>query len=164
MAESIDAQLEAAWYVAVNDGQADGPLRTQDVKQRLQEGIYTARHLAWRQGMTDWLPIASISDFGLSTSNRFTRPFAWMPVDLLAGRAEREFMLLLVVGRTALVLALATLAISMLAWLWGLSWFEHAYLLILIFAICEGQAGIWKALLRPQSPPARAVTPEQIKA
>lgn len=162
MTESIDAQLEGSWYIAVSGGQADGPLRTEVVKQRLHEGTYAARQLAWRQGMTDWLPIGSISDFGNATTSGSARSLTWMPAGLLGPPAE--FMLLFVVGRTALGLALVTLVISLLAWLWGRSWFEQAYLLILIFAICEGQAGIWKALSKRPLPPPRGPDSEPLKA
>ncbi len=49
------------WYV-VENGQQQGPHSQARILQGLQSGVYTPATLVWRQGLTDWQPIASIAE------------------------------------------------------------------------------------------------------
>lgn len=49
------------WYYASN-GTQKGPLPTEDLKSRLAMGEVSPTDLAWREGMSDWMPISSIPE------------------------------------------------------------------------------------------------------
>src|SRR5690242_13592383 len=43
-------------------GQRIGPLDPEATKQRIEQGEITRLTLAWRDGMTDWLPVSAIAE------------------------------------------------------------------------------------------------------
>lgn len=50
-----------SWYVAVN-GQQHGPFDQQQIQQAFKAGQYTLNTLVWRDGYSDWTPIARVPE------------------------------------------------------------------------------------------------------
>ena len=49
------------WHYATN-GIQKGPIPTEDMKSRIAMGEIAPTDLAWREGMADWMPVASIAE------------------------------------------------------------------------------------------------------
>lgn len=49
------------WYYASN-GTQKGPVPTEDLKSRIAMGEVSGTDLAWREGMSDWMPVGSIAE------------------------------------------------------------------------------------------------------
>ncbi len=50
------------WYYS-KDGQQQGPVAQVKLQQMLQSGELTSSSLVWKQGMEDWVPASTVSDF-----------------------------------------------------------------------------------------------------
>ena len=44
----------------MKDGRKQGPFEDQEILGRLSEGIFSRDDLAWRDGMKDWTPLATL--------------------------------------------------------------------------------------------------------
>ncbi len=53
---------ESVWHVVVNQEQV-GPMTAGEVQQRFASGEIDAETFAWREGFTDWLPLAQVDAF-----------------------------------------------------------------------------------------------------
>jgi hypothetical protein len=53
---------EAVWHVVINQDQV-GPMTVADVQQRYAAGEIDAETYAWREGFSDWLPLAQVDTF-----------------------------------------------------------------------------------------------------
>lgn len=49
------------WYYAKNGAQ-QGPVSLEDMKSRIAMGEVSATDLAWREGMSDWMPVSAIAE------------------------------------------------------------------------------------------------------
>lgn len=49
------------WYYATNGAQK-GPIPIEDLKSRIASGEVAPTDLAWREGMSDWMPVATIAE------------------------------------------------------------------------------------------------------
>jgi hypothetical protein len=49
------------WFYAKN-GSQQGPLSTDEIKNRIAMGEIGPSDLAWREGMSDWMPVGQISE------------------------------------------------------------------------------------------------------
>jgi hypothetical protein len=49
------------WFYAKN-GSQQGPLSTDEIKSRIAMGEIGPNDLAWREGMSDWMPVGQISE------------------------------------------------------------------------------------------------------
>lgn len=58
---------KAEWYVAINDEQV-GPIGDAELTQRWERADLAPSSLAWKAGMPDWQPIASIAELAHITS------------------------------------------------------------------------------------------------
>ena len=64
------------WYYAKN-GNQNGPLPTEDMKDRIAMGEISPTDLAWSEGMADWMPVSQIPELKVETPARqesFTPP------------------------------------------------------------------------------------------
>jgi len=61
-AEQTRPAAEAQWYVEVN-GRQTGPHPSDKVFALIEGGQVTADSLAWREGMENWQPLKSVSEF-----------------------------------------------------------------------------------------------------
>jgi hypothetical protein len=55
------------WFYAKN-GSQQGPLSTEDLKSRVAMGEVGPNDLAWREGMSDWMPVGQISELKVATA------------------------------------------------------------------------------------------------
>lgn len=64
------------WYYAKN-GNQNGPLPTEDMKDRIAMGEISPTDLAWTEGMADWMPVSQIPELKVEAPARqesFTPP------------------------------------------------------------------------------------------
>jgi hypothetical protein len=113
--------------------------------------------------MAEWVSAAAAvkqqSPFGadVALASQSPAPLPWQMG--LAQRARAVFTTsgnpdhLQLFGRVAASLAILAVCVSLLAIRWSYGWYWEAGLLLLIFVLCEGQAGIWRALERRTSSP-----------
>src|SRR5262249_41495153 len=53
---------ESVWHVVINQDQV-GPMTAAEVGQRFAAGEIDAESYIWREGFTDWLPLAQVEQF-----------------------------------------------------------------------------------------------------
>jgi hypothetical protein len=66
------------WYYAKN-GTQQGPLPTEDMKDRIAMGEISQSDLAWCEGMSDWLPVSEIPQLKVEAPVRSEAPAAAGP-------------------------------------------------------------------------------------
>ena len=66
------------WFYAKN-GSQQGPLSTEDLKSRVAMGEVGPNDLAWREGMSDWMPVGQISELKVATATPASQETASMP-------------------------------------------------------------------------------------
>ena len=54
---------KAIWYLPGESGQAAGPYAAAAIKECLRSKTYSGATLCWREGMTDWRPLAEVEPF-----------------------------------------------------------------------------------------------------
>jgi uncharacterized RDD family membrane protein YckC len=52
----------AQWYISRNGQLQEGPLTEPQLKTMIIEGSLRPEHLAWRQGLAEWAPVASFAE------------------------------------------------------------------------------------------------------
>jgi predicted Zn finger-like uncharacterized protein len=62
-ASSPDIALDAGWHIVV-DGEQVGPLSEADVRARLSRGEITPDTYIWREGLSDWVKVSTLAEFG----------------------------------------------------------------------------------------------------
>ena len=74
------------WYYAKNGAQ-QGPVSLEDMKSRIAMGEVSATDLAWREGMSDWMPVSAIAELKMEPAppRPETGPYA-----AHAGQASQE--------------------------------------------------------------------------
>ena len=60
--------MNTLWYAAI-EGQQQGPFSTEQMREYLQNGTYTAHTFVWRQGFADWQPVASCPELTAAPSS-----------------------------------------------------------------------------------------------
>lgn len=60
-----------SWYVAIN-GKQTGPFDRSQIVQKMNEGLFSANTLVWRQGFPDWQELGGCQEF--TKQNDFTPP------------------------------------------------------------------------------------------
>jgi uncharacterized RDD family membrane protein YckC/Tfp pilus assembly major pilin PilA len=69
------AVQEAMWYFMDRHGQRQGPVAAVDVKAAYRSGDLLREGLVWRQGMTQWLPLAQVErEFGIDPIDQAAAP------------------------------------------------------------------------------------------
>jgi hypothetical protein len=66
------------WFYAKN-GSQQGPLSTEDMKSRIAMGEIGPSDLAWREGMSDWMPVGQISELTVATPSSASQEATSMP-------------------------------------------------------------------------------------
>ena len=57
------SQKDAVWYLPGEGGQTDGPYTAGQIFESLRKGQTPATTLCWREGMSDWKPLAQVELF-----------------------------------------------------------------------------------------------------
>jgi predicted Zn finger-like uncharacterized protein len=60
---SPDLAIDAGWHIVV-DGEQVGPLSEADVRARLSRAEITPDTYIWREGLSDWVKISTLPEFG----------------------------------------------------------------------------------------------------
>lgn len=71
----------ASYYIA-RDGQQIGPFEEAEILRRIEEGVLSSNDLCWREGMTDWRPIATV--LNLATPKPSPPPMPATPIHPVA--------------------------------------------------------------------------------
>lgn len=53
-------QVEGGFFIMMPDGTQDGPFNTTELRQRVNAGVCSPDSLAWREGMSEWLPVVEL--------------------------------------------------------------------------------------------------------
>jgi predicted Zn finger-like uncharacterized protein len=86
-----DLALDAGWHIVV-DGEQVGPLSEGDIKSRLVRGEITPETYIWKEGLADWVKIATLAEFasaneGLSAGESNGAGYGAEPGGLFANAA-----------------------------------------------------------------------------
>ena len=139
-----------AYYVARSGGERKGPMALTALRDLVHAGELTARDLAWREGMADWIAIGKLPELaGASfpaatqvpaiTANSDRNSPNWLrkllvePCPVVAIRA---------IGRFSALLSLLVFAGSTVLWLLNRSWYAGALGYAFLFVACEALA-LW---------------------
>ncbi len=87
-APPADEPSDAVWHLVIDQDQV-GPLAIADVQRRLAAGEIDADTFAWREGMSDWLPVAQVGELAPLLGER-TTVGASDPAAALAAAPPRE--------------------------------------------------------------------------
>jgi predicted Zn finger-like uncharacterized protein len=60
---AADLAMDAGWHIVV-DGEQVGPLSEADVRARLSRGEITVDTYIWREGLSDWVKVSTLPEFG----------------------------------------------------------------------------------------------------
>lgn len=52
--------VEDGFFIMAPDGTQDGPFNTIELRERVNSGVYSPDSLAWREGMSEWLPVVEL--------------------------------------------------------------------------------------------------------
>ena len=74
-ASSPDISLDAGWHIVV-DGEQVGPLSEADVRARLSRGEITSDTYIWREGLSDWVKVSTLAEFGEGGGGEAASPFS----------------------------------------------------------------------------------------
>jgi predicted Zn finger-like uncharacterized protein len=89
-ASATDLTLDAGWHIVV-EGEQVGPLSEVDIRGRLARGEISAETYIWKEGLADWVKIATLSEFAdgaqaaANGASPAANPFGGEPGGLFAG-------------------------------------------------------------------------------
>lgn len=107
------------WYCVIN-GQRYGPVAAEEIRQWLADNRIKSTDLVWREGMSEWAPLASLEEFQASASAApsasYTPPPAPAEASAATGYAPHRGTMILVFGILSFV---CCLIFGIVAWIMG---------------------------------------------
>jgi hypothetical protein len=68
----------AQWYYGSSAGQ-HGPVEENELRAMIASGGVGPQTLVWRDGMSDWLPLQSVPEFGVPPVSPYAAPYSAAP-------------------------------------------------------------------------------------
>jgi hypothetical protein len=68
----------AQWYYGSSSGQ-HGPVDENELRAMIASGGVGPLTLVWREGMSDWMPLQNVSDFGMQQPAPHLPPYGGLP-------------------------------------------------------------------------------------